>query len=271
MVNNSKQYNSKAFNGLADVSPFSLVDDKFSFENETQFHLLGILIFFWGITLIFWCPFTISLFLRIIIILALMILGFLFVKYIGSFSVLNISNNTLYREYRFGNFIFFKWKLIELSEIVEFGITHKIGRVMSYGSDLNNFIIRIAFILVKREEYLSSKPFNPKFGGVEKTALIYLTKKGKIGRINKFSSAYDSDTVNRILAGSLSSYADIPVKEANSFEGLTAKKIANKYRLVSYKLSTLFFSEDFMRFIIPLFLLLSAIAFFATLLHFNLI
>ena len=70
-----------------------------------------------------------------------MILGFLFVKYIGSFSVLNISNNTLYREYRFGNFIFFKWKLIELSEIVEFGITHKIGRVMSYGSDLNNWSI----------------------------------------------------------------------------------------------------------------------------------
>lgn len=73
------------------------------------------------------------------------------------------------------------------------------------------------------------------------------------------------------MAGSLSEYADIPVTEANSFEGLTVKKIANKYSLVSYKLNPPFFTEEFMRFIIPLSIGLLTIAICATLLHFGLL
>ena len=271
MDRNSNRYNINVFKELAGIEPFLLEKDKILLENETQFHLLGLIIIFGGITLIFWCPVSISIFLRIIIILGLIISGSLFVRKIGSYSVLDLSNNTLYREYRFGKFIFFKWKLIELSEVLEFGITHIIGRPIEYGKDLNTLVYNIAFILAKRREYIDLKPFNPKYGGIEKTAIIYLTKNGKVGRVNKFSATYDSDDINNLFGSSLSLYANIPIKKANSYEGLIVKKMPDKYKFVTYALKPLFFSEQFISFIISLTLGLLAIAICATLLHFDLI
>lgn len=248
-----------------------LEEDKILLENDTQFHLLGFIIFFSGICLMFWSPVALNLFLRIIIIFSLIIIGFFMVRKIGSFSVLDTSNNTLYREYRFGKITLFKWKLIELSQILEIGITHKIGQPLFFGSDLNTLVYKIAFILFKRKEYIDLKEFNSQYGGIEKTAIIYLTKNGKIGRINKFSGTYDSDTTNDLFGYSLSLYANIPLKKANSFEGLTVNKIGNKYKFVNHALNPPFFTEEFMRFIIPLSIGLLTIAICATLLHFNLI
>ncbi|MBP5470372.1 MAG: hypothetical protein J6Z11_14135 [Candidatus Riflebacteria bacterium] len=269
--NSPDKYNTKVLKDTTECYAFSFEDDKFSFENTTQFHLLGIIMMFWGILLIFWHPFPFGIFSYILIILSLMTFGFLLVRKYGSFSVLDTSNNNLYREYRLGKFVFFKRKLINLSDIIQFGITHKVGRLVNYGNRLNTIVFNLAFRLFQREEYCETKPFNPTYCGVEKTATIFLTKNGKVGYINNFSYTDDSDINNSILANSLSLYSAIPVRDPGSFKYLTVEKIANKYHFVSHNLRPLFFSEDFVRFIIPLFLLLSTIAFFALLFHFEIL
>ena len=269
--NSPDKYNTKVLKETTECYAFSFEDDKFSFENTTQFHLLGIIMMLWGILLIFWHPFPLGIFLYLVIILSLIVLGFLIVRKYGSFSVLDTSNNNLYREYRIGKFVFFKRKLVNLSDIIQFGITHKVGRPIDFGGGLNTIVFRLAFRLFQREEYCETKPFNSKYCGVEKTATIFLTKNGKVGFINNFSYTDDSDINNRILANSLSIYSALPVRDAGSFKYLTVEKMANKYHFVSNELRPLFFSEDFMRFIIPLFLLLSTIAFFALLFHFEIL
>ena len=271
MDNNSSKYNFEAFKNINEYEGFSFNEGKLYYENETHFHILGALMILWGIGFVFWHPIDLSEYIWIIIELILTGLGFLIVKKLGSFIVLDTTKNALYKEYRIGKFVFFKWRLVKLEDVIRFGLTHKVGHPINFGKGLSNLFFGIYFKLLNLERYLYVKPFDPKYGGIEETALIYLTKNGRIGRITKFSYLYVYDTNYDILGSLLRDYSKIPFIRAWEFRALSREKDKNGYRFTTYELNPLIFSEDFMKFIICLSLMLSTIGFIALLFYFNII
>lgn len=268
----SKQYNFSAIRELTEIEPFSLENDKLLLEIETKFHILGILIIICGIVLLFWHPQSLGIILSIIISVFLIVLGFLFVREIHSYTVLYLKNNTLYREYRVRSYIFFKLKLVDLSNISQIGITHKIGLPLNFWNIQNKMSFKLALTLLKGNNYyLETKPYNSSYKGIVKTAILYLTKEGKTGCINNFSCSEESDTIYSIFANSLSLYANIPVLEADPLESLTVVKTISKYKFTAEPLKPLSFRDELIRYIIPIAIMLFTIVLFVLLFYSDII
>ena len=220
----------KIFNQLIKLRTLSFDTGKVLLENETALHLDGYMMFAIGIFLPFWRPENLSIFLCIPISIVLIAIGFLIIRQLGYYSVLNFTTNSINQEYRFGSTIIYKTKEIPLSNIAQIGIDHKRQRARGIGRGGNYYHLAMSILsFIRGVETVDTKPVSMLDGCIERTAIAYLTKNGEIGHFNEFSDKIDVDNICIDFANALGIYANLPIIVANENKGLMVKKMGNVF------------------------------------------
>ena len=229
---NDKIDGRKFFSNLSRYRTISFEGKNLLLENESYINIFAFACIFFGIA-----PFL-SLFdkqhasfLLIIFGIFLSIFSFFICCKFHSFSILNLMNNSFHKEYRLDSFTLYETKPIYFSEIRQIGVDHRSERPLTKG--FKSGLLLWFFYFIQGKDVVPIKESNMINGNVEKTAIVFLSKDGKILNFNNYSDKIDSDDILVLLAETLSSYTNIPLKVANNGEEL----IVNNNRFVTNKIT----------------------------------
>lgn len=239
-----KQNSNSFFKKVAGLRTVSISGTKILFENESYIQVLGFTFMVLGVVLFFDRPEKLSLGFSILLGIISILFGNFFVKFFGIYSVLDLSNNSFYTEYRLESIRLFKKKSTLLSDIIELGIDH--GRSRSiFGGFYEYPLLKCIFYLFRNRPNIDKRKPSKIDGFVEKTAIACLTKDGKIVHFNSFSDDIDADDINIKFAEVLSSYANIPLFVVDVKKALIANRIGNKFKLTSSPLKPIVIGGGF--------------------------
>lgn len=237
--NNQSQDSKKIFTSLRGLRNLSLENGNLLFENESDWHLLGFVFVFMGGGLFFLEG--MNIFLRILLGIILMIVGFGCLKLIESYSIINTTMNTIYRELRINSYTIYKSKSINLKDIALWGIDHKRIRprpdlpdpkeydIFSFAFNLITALL-VGFIFYKTQKTKESSMID---GLVEASAIAFLTNDGKINYFNLFSDKINYEKTNIKLVEAIGLYTNLPVTIAKNNECLEVTRIGSKLKFSS--------------------------------------
>ena len=237
--NSQSQNNKKTFTSLRGLPHISFENGNLLYENESEWHLLGFVFIFIGVALFFnneW-----NMFISILVGMALIIIGFSCLKLIESFSILNVTMNTIYKELRFNSIAIYKSKSINIKDIALIGVDHKrinpkpdLPDPKEYNtvSFVYNLItaLFIGYIFYKKEAKKESSMVD---GRVEASAIAFLTNDGKINYFNPFSDKVNAEKNNIKLAEAIGLYTNLPVTIAKNDECLEVTRMGSKLKFTS--------------------------------------
>jgi hypothetical protein len=217
--NNDKTDGGISFSDLSGLRTISFEGKNLLLENESYINLLAFSFIILGFApLLSLLDEQHASFLLIILGICFSICCFFICSKYRSFSVLNLMNNSFYKEYRFDSFTLYKTKPIYFSEINQIGLDHRSERPLTKG--FKSGLLLWFFYAIQGKEIVPIKNSNMINGNVEKTAIVFLAKDGKKIEFNNYSDEIDSDDILLLLADTLSSYTNIPLKVANKSEEL---------------------------------------------------
>ncbi len=188
---------------------------KLTIENETYLHIQCFGLIFAGLI-----PFEEEKknIVHIMLGVCLSILGIVIFRLLNCLSVFNISENRICQEYRLGSFVFFRTGSIELSDIKQIGVDHVRGKPLTRG--IKGSLWLSLFYFLQGKERIQTKETSAIDGCVEKTGIVFLTKKGKKIVFGPYSDKIDSDEISRKFVKSLGKYLNIPVVIADEGKAL---------------------------------------------------
>ncbi|MBR4570958.1 MAG: hypothetical protein IKO19_09905 [Candidatus Riflebacteria bacterium] len=237
--NKQSQDNKKILTSLRGLRNVTFEYGNLLYENETQWHYIGFAFIIGGTINFFYGE--MNVFLRILLGIALIIIGFFCFKLIESFSIINTTMNTIYKELRFNTYTIYKSKSVNIKDIVAWGIDHKrmspkpdIPDPKEYGplSFIFNFITTflVGYIFFKTQEKKDSSMVD---GLVEGSAIAYLTNDGKIDYFNPFSDKVYAEKNNTKLVEAIGLYTNLPVSIAKNNECLEVSRMGSKVKFTS--------------------------------------
>ena len=242
--NNQNPKDKKSLTSLKGLRHVSFENGNLLYENDSQLHLLGFAFLFLGGGLFFYDE--MNVFLRILLGILLVAMGFACIKLIESYSIINTTMNTIYNEVRFSSCVIYKSKSINIKDIALWGVDHKrinpkpdLPDPKEY--DVLSFIFNLITVLItgyifyKKEEKKGGSMID---GTVVASAIAYLTNDGKINYFNPFSDKVNADKNNVKLAEALGLYTNLPVTIAKDNECLEVTRLGSKLKFTSKALKT---------------------------------
>ena len=237
--NKQNQDNKKILTSLRGLRNVSFEYGNLLYENETNWHYIGFGFIFGGAGSFF--ADGMNVFLRILLGVALIIVGFFCLKLIESYSILNTTMNTIHKEIRFNSFPIYKSKSVNIKDIVVWGLDHNrmspkpdMPDPKEYGplSFIFNFITAflVGYIFFKKQETKASSMID---GLVEGSAIAYLTSDGKINYFNPFSDKVYAEKNNIKLVEAIGLYTNLPVTIAKNNECLEVTRMGSKVKFAS--------------------------------------
>ena len=237
--NNQDKKDKKILTSLKGLRHITFENGNLLFENESYWYYLGFAFIILGGGLFF--DDKMNVFLRILLAIGSIMLGFSFFKLIESYLIINTTMNTVYHEVRFSSFVIHKSKSINLKDIVLLGVDHKrispkpdLPDPKEY--DFLSFIFGLiaatitGYFFYKKEKKKDSSFID---GKVEGSAIAYLTSDGKINYFNSFSDKVNAEDNNIKLAEALGLYTNLPVTIAKKNECLEVTRMGSKFKFTS--------------------------------------
>jgi hypothetical protein len=274
-TNNQSRDNKIIFNDLMKLRNISFENGNVLYENKSEMDYIGFIIIVCAFLLFVFSEMDIII--KALIGIVLIIIGLSWLISIKSFSIINTTMNTIYKELRFNSITIYKSKSINIKDIVLLGVDHKRidcnpklegPREVDSKSFLSGLTIAL---LTGRMVYKEEKKqkINSVDGRVEASAIAYITNDGKINYFNKFSDGIDADKNNIKLAEAIGVYANLPITIAKKDECLEVKRMGSKLTFTSKNIKPAIMDAIFEKIVNISILLVAAIVIFVLLLKFR--
>lgn len=224
----------KIFANLKGIRNITIVNGNLVYENKSEMDYIGYIIIVCAFVLFIYSE--MNIFIKALIGIVLIIIGLFWLISIKSFSIINTTMNTIYKEIRYNSITIYKSKSINIKDIVLLGVDHKrIGnnpklegpREVDSKSFLSGLTLALltGHMIYKEEE---NPRINTVDGRVEASAIAYTTNDGKIKYFNTFSDGIDVYKNNIKLAEAIGLYANLPVTIAKKDECLEITRMGSR-------------------------------------------
>lgn len=224
----------KIFANLKGIRNITIENGNLVYENKSAMDYIGYIIIVCAFVLFIYSE--MNIFIKALIGIVLIIIGLFWLISIKSFSIINTTMNTIYKEIRYNSITIYKSKSINIKDIVLLGVDHKrIGnnpklegpREVDSKSFLSGLTLALltGHMIYKEEE---NPRINTVDGRVEASAIAYTTNDGKIKYFNTFSDGIDVYKNNIKLAEAIGLYANLPVTIAKKDECLEITRMGSR-------------------------------------------
>ncbi len=230
----------KIFANLKGIRNITIENGNLVYENKSAMDYIGYIIIVCAFVLFIYSE--MNIFIKALIGIVLIIIGLFWLISIKSFSIINTTMNTIYKEIRYNSITIYKSKSINIKDIVLLGVDHKrIGKNPKLEGprevDSKSFLSGLALALLtghivyKEEE--KTKEIDSIDDRVEASAIAYITNDGKFNYFNAFSDEIDANKNNIIIAETIGLYANLPVTIAKKDEGLEVTRMGSRLTFTS--------------------------------------
>ena len=260
--NKQSQENRKIFDNLKGIKNITFENGNLVYENKSEMDYLGYIFIACGFLLFVFSE--MDIWVKALIGVVLVIIGLSCLILMKSFSIINTTMNTIYKELRYNSITIYKSKSINIKDIVLLGVDHKrIGnnpkmegpREVDTKSFLSGLTLALltGHMIYKEEKKQKSDSLD---GCVEASAIAYATNDGKINHFNAFSDGIDTNKNNIKLAEAIGLYANLPITIARKDECLAVTRSGGKLTFISKNINPTTFLGVFFERIVNISILL---------------
>ena len=260
--NKQSQDNRKIFDNLKGIKNITFENGNLVYENKSEMDYLGYIFIVCGFLLFVFSE--MDIWVKALIGVVLVIIGLSCLILMKSFSIINTTMNTIYKELRYNSITIYKSKSINFKDIVLLGVDHK--RIEqdpklegSRKVDSKSFISGLTLALLTGyivHEKEKTKKIDSIDGRVEASAIAYTTNDGKINYFNTFSDETYADKNNIKIAEAIGLCANLPITIARKDECLAVTRSGGKLTFISKNINPTTFLGVFFERIVNISILL---------------